>query len=282
VSKFTCTSIVFLSIIFTFSCINTNTANSETTSALIFEGDPRPEFVQNIPGDYYFCVPWSYRNPSNIGKKYPLFVYLHGSGSSGEPLILPCLLSDTDKKTYPSFVYLPHASGGWNNAKLISQIETLLSLYPEIDADRIYLMGYSMGGSGSFALANDYYDSKGRLFAAIVRMAGQSQTSLRIAINNRTSIWYHVGLSDTPERVNVARDTYGLLKAYSGNISAQETISTVPIQSYPGITKTLTKGGIEIVKYTEYNSPVGHGISNLPLLDPLLLKWLYSQSLSKR
>jgi predicted peptidase len=143
-------------------------------------------------------------------------------------------------------------------------------------------MGYSMGGSGSFALANAYYDSKNQLFAAIVRMAGQSQSVVRDAIADRTSIWYHVGLSDEPVRIKIARETYNFFKGYPGNSLATETTEAVDIPGYTGTTLTLIKDGIEVVKYTEYNAPAAHGINNFPLSDPNLLKWLFNQSLIKR
>lgn len=265
--------------IFFISCGGEGSKESAIKQPDVFDEDGSPEFVQNVDEDYYFCEPWSYNNPANSDYRYPLFVYLHGGGSSGTPSILPCLNSDTDKKRYPSFVYIPH---NWSNGDVISHIENFKTTY-RIDPDRIYLMGYSMGGSGSYSLANEYYNSEYRqLFAGIVRMAGQSQTTVSNAIADRTSIWYHVGLSDTETRINVAKDSYKFLKEYSGNSGAEEKVEPVPIENYPGTTYTIVKGGQEVVKYTEYEPPVGHGISHLPLEDPYLLEWLFSQSLRNR
>jgi predicted peptidase len=257
--------------------------NNEKTET--FDPADRPAYVQDTAGDYYFCEPWNYNQARNARRKYPLFVYLHGSGSSGVPGILPCFHDDpsydTQRIAYPTFVYLPHASGGFDFAKIIAQIEAIRAAY-RIDSDRIYLMGYSMGGSGSYALANSYYDYNGTIFAGSVRMAGQSQTTVRDAIADKASIWYHVGLSDIAERVTTARESYAFLKGYHGNSRAVETKKAVPIEGYPGTTWTLTKGSVEIAKYTEYDSPVGHGISNFPLNDPYLLEWLFAQSLKNR
>jgi|GEM_PF-1429223 len=247
-----------------------------------FDVADRPSFIQNVAGDYYLCEPWNYNKAINSGREYPLFVYLHGAGSSGVPGVLPCFYNnDTQMKSYPCFIYLPHTAGSWNNATLITQIENIKASY-RIDTNRIYLMGYSMGGSGSYSLANAYYDHNQHLFAGIVRMAGQSQTTVRNAIADKTSIWYHVGADDTEVRVQVAADSYDFLKNYPGNSSAIETSSAVPLSSYPGTTLTLTKNGIEIIKYTVYDSPVAHGVSHFPLTDPYLLQWLFMQSLDKR
>ncbi len=246
-----------------------------------FDKDGIPVFVKYRTGDYYISKPVNYDKPENSAKRYPLLVYLHGSGSDGDPDVLPCFNNINDKKKYPAFVYLPHTSKVWDNGKLISQIEVLKSVY-RIDTDRIYLIGYSLGGSGSYSLANEYYDSKKQLFAGIVRLAGQSQTSVHNSIADKTSIWYHVGLSDTALRVQIGKESYKFLKDYPGNSAAKETLSAVAIEGYPGSTLTLTKKGVEIVKYTEYNQPTGHGINNLPFKDPYLLNWLFSQSLKKR
>ncbi len=246
-----------------------------------FEDADKPAYVQDIPGDFWLCKPWNYENLANSGRRYPLFVYLHGSGSQGLPSSLPCFNGGEDQKLYPSFVYEPHASGSWDNAKLIAQIEALKAAY-RIDVNRVYLMGYSMGASGSYALANAYYNSKKAIFAGIVRMSGQSQSELAPAIADKASVWYHIGLADDAARVTVARDSWDFLKNYPGNAGALETTAAVPLASYPGTTRTLTRGSIEIVKYTEYDAPVGHGISNFPLTDPAVLKWLFSQSLSRR
>ena len=191
------------------------------------------------------------------------------------------MTGDEHKKTYPCFVYVPHTKRGWNNTILIQQIENLKTHY-RIDRNRMYLMGYSMGGSGSYALANSHWDYNGHLFAGIVRMAGQSQTTLRDAIAEKTSIWYHVGRSDTARRVQVAQDAYEFLKAYPANSTAQETSRPIPDQRHPGTTLTLTMNDIEIVKLTQYDSPVAHGISHIPLRDSHLLEWLFSQSLENR
>jgi len=271
--------LAFLSILLLVSC--SESLKKEIAASEVFDEADRPEFIKDTAGDFHLCKPWNYDKACNADKKYPLFVYLHGGGGSGLPSSLPCFTKDNDKKTYPCFVYVPHAPGRWNNTLLIQQIERLKTLY-RIDRNRIYLMGYSMGGSGSYALANRYYDHNSHLFAGIVRMAGQSQTIVRNAIADKTSIWYHLGLSDAPRRIQVAEDAYQFLKVYPGHSSARETSKPFPNQSHPGTTLTLTMNTIEIVKFTRYDPPVGHNISHIPLTDPYLLEWLFNQSLENR
>ena len=226
----------------------------------------------------YFGKPAGYEEPSNAGVLYPLFVYLHGSGAKDGETALPCLKNSNDQNRYPSFVYVPFTEKTFDNKKIISQIEQFKREY-RIDPDRLYLMGYSLGGSGAYSLANAYWKTKRQLFAAIVRMAGQSGTSLDNAIAAKTAVWYHVGLSDESRRVRIARKAWAFLKNHPEYASAAEKSSPVQLDDYPGITMTLVKNGQERIKYTEYAAPTGHGISSIPLEDPGLLSWIFSQSL---
>lgn len=262
--------------------VDTEDENQETNGPEVFDQANKPVFEYNAADDSYLLQPWNYEKAYNSSRTYPLVVYLHGSGSSGDPAAMAMghlgYNNDGFKKDYPSFVYIPHTSGSWNNSRLISQIENLKNTY-RINTNRIYLVGYSMGGSGSYALANAYYDYNGHLFAGIIRLAGQSQTSVRNLIASKTSIWLHIGLNDTATRVTVTRDAYQFLKTFHSD--AAETSSTVTITNHPGTTLTLTKNNMEIVKKTEYDND-GHGVSNFPFRDPYLIQWLFNQDLGKR
>lgn len=260
----------------------------DTTSGIpgpeVFEASNKPKFGYISPGNYYFCKPWNYEKDFNATRKYPLVVYLHGSGGAGEPTDLTYLgYGDSDKatafkSTYPVFVYAAQTPTEWDNAILISQIEQIKKDY-RIDPNRIYLIGFSMGGSGSYSLANDYFDFNGQLFAGIIRLAGQTQVAVKETIAKRTSIWLHIGVLDEPVRVTVTRQAYDFLKTFHPD--ASETSSEVTIQYHPGTTLTLTKNNIEIVKKTEYSAD-GHGVNIMPFFDDNVLAWLFSQSLLKR
>ncbi len=232
--------------------------------------------------DMYLVEPVGYRDSQNAQNKYPLFVYLHPWSSPGGEKALPCLKTETERTAYPCFIYVPHSTKStFNNKKIIGQIEALKQKY-RIDTNRLYLAGHSMGGSGSYSLINDYYESKGVLFAGIIRMSGQTQTVLRDSIIGKTAIWYHIGLSDEKSRVETARKSFAFLKTH---IKADGTTfhgEPAPYSQHPGITQIISKNGIDIVKYTEYDPPTGHDIGTFPFEDPKLLVWLFSQSLKNR
>ncbi len=268
---------------FLISCSKDNTSGTPEN----FSDTARPYFQFDAAKNHYLLEPWNYNLSINANRKYPLVIFLHGSGGAGNISYLNYIGYDNPddsyvdetalafQKEHPCFVIVPQTSSSWDNNSLIEQVENIKSTY-RIDDSRIYLIGYSMGGSGSYSFANDYYDYNKQLFAGIIRLAGQSQTSVRDAIAENTAIWLHIGLLDTDLRIQVTRDAYDFFKNYHTN--AIETTSAVPMDDYPGITYTLKINGDDRFKRTEYDS-VGHGVATLPFMDPYLIEWLFKQSL---
>lgn len=247
------------------------------------------EQIENIK--YQLSKPDTDSNESSI-KQYPLVVYLHGAGERGtdnnkQIKGLAFLGNGSSsqarefRKEYPCFVYVPqcplHAS--WEGAVLgnvIHTIEHLKSTHP-IDPKRLYLIGYSMGGSGAYELAAAYHDFNGQLFAGIIRLAGQSDFDNRVhEVISKTAIWIHIGLLDTPLRIEKARDAYARLKKINNN--PPEIKHILNINGRRGETFSLTIDNQEKVNLTEYPE-IGHGINLLPFDNPILLKWLFDQKL---
>ncbi|MBP9023786.1 MAG: hypothetical protein KBH06_11345 [Spirochaetes bacterium] len=119
--------------------------------------------------------------------------------------------------------------------------------------------------------------SKGKLFAAIIRVAGQSEPTLLNAAVLKTSIWYHIGLNDDAVRVSIAAQTYSNIKNHSANADATEKINTDSITGYSRTTKTLKKSGVEFFKMSEYKG-LGHEPGPC-YKDPRMFDWLFNQSL---
>jgi len=219
-----------------------------------------------------FTTPWGYNKTENAKRRYPLVV--NGNWGEGN------LFSEDVRKKYPSF-YLDfnlHTTES-DGATLATLIDEAIRTNYRIDTNRIYLTGFSAGGSGSFKIVRGML-SKGKLFAGIVRVAGQSESVLADEAVNKTSLWYHIGLKDLPVRIDVARATYMNLKGKTANATAVESITTDNITGYPRITKTLTKNGIEIIKMSEYEG-LGHEPGPC-YKDPALFDWLFSQSIAHR
>jgi predicted peptidase len=239
---------------------------------------------------YRLCKPINYS--SNNSTLFPLVVFLHGAGERGTDnrrasLGLSYLGNGfsydarTFKKKFPSFVYVPQAPkkttwDGKNLENVIATIDHLTTSYP-IDPKRLYLIGYSMGGSGTYALSDTYYKHSGQLFAGIIRLAGQGSFSDQVhSTISKSSLWLHIGLNDTPLRVAKARKAYAFQKKV--HPTATEKITEKEEHNQVVVTKTLSINNTERFKLSEY-SMQGHNINQLPFEDPAVLNWLFSQTL---
>jgi predicted esterase len=258
----------------------------------VFNDSNRPNFFRDANGNYV-CEPWNYEKAENAGRKYPLLVYLHGTGQDNFFRNLYYMgyentggykveVAKNFKKTYPCLVFIPQTTAtSWDISKLITQIEELKSKY-RVDTDRIYLHGYSMGGSATFDLANAYAPQQ--LFAGIIRLTGRVATPTVIdQVVRRSSIWLMVGVKDWFTWVDATRYGYSYLKNHSLNTGGVETeklnytIGVSPNQHLVN-TVTYTKDGVEIVKKSEF--PDGNSnIACYPFDDPDVFTWLFAQNL---
>lgn len=246
----------------------------------------RPYFRYDAVRNHFLLMPWNYDAPENSQKKYPLVIFLHGMGGAGDISYLNFLGYDTDdgvddtvalgfQKRYPSFVLVPQTNGEWDNAMLIEEGEYIKKTY-RIDPKRIYLIGFSMGGSGSYSFANAWYDYNQHLFAGIIRLVGQSQTAVRDSIAKRTAIWLHIGLQDLHLSVDVVRSAYTFLKNY--NKGALETVKDTIISGYTAKIYSLTIHNDDKIKLTEYDK-ADHWIVNVPFRDNHTIDWLFRHTL---
>ena len=110
---------------------------------------------------------------ADTATKWPLVIFLHGSGESGDDLAKvkvhgPPKLVDQGKK-FPFILVSPQAPPrtGWSVEILKRMLDNLKTKY-QVDADRIYLTGLSMGGFGTWNFASKYPDE----FAAIAPICG--------------------------------------------------------------------------------------------------------------
>ncbi len=120
---------------------------------------------------YLLYLPDEYS--TDTSQKWPLVIFLHGSGESGDDLAKvkvhgPPKLVDQGKK-FPFILVSPQAPPrtGWKVEILKSMLDNLKKKY-RVDPDRVYLTGLSMGGYGTWNFASKYPDE----FAAIAPICG--------------------------------------------------------------------------------------------------------------
>jgi pimeloyl-ACP methyl ester carboxylesterase len=193
--------------------------------------------------------------PNRAGgtSSYPLLVVLHGSGERGSDnrkqlRFLPSLIVRPDyQQRFPCFVVAPQCPEGqsWDRQadNVLKLIEQMIQENP-IDKRRVYVIGQSMGGSGTWLLASLRPD----LFAAAVPIAGGGEPQFAGRLTS-LPIWAIHGDADR----------------------------IVPVTATRSIVRAIRQAGGSPI-YTELPN-VGHGGSwkYAYALDEEVLPWLFSQ-----
>lgn len=143
---------------------------------------------------YLLWLPSDYKK--TMAKNFPLLVFLHGSGERGDSLELvktngpPSLIEN--RPDFPFITVSPQCTAGsrWNTEDLQVLLEQLLVKY-NIDRDRIYLTGLSMGGFGTWSWACTYPEQ----FAAIAPVCGGGDIQFADKLKN-LPVWAFHGEAD--------------------------------------------------------------------------------------
>jgi hypothetical protein len=146
-------------------------------------------------------------------KKYPLVLTLHGMGERGNDNNWQLTANKMStswaepgiQRKNPCFVIAPQCpvTSGWTDSPvyevLINLVESTLTKY-NIDEDRVYITGLSMGGYGTWNCISLRPD----LFAAAVPIAGWGNTSKGPVLKNMP-IWAFHGQADNTVSVDNSR-----------------------------------------------------------------------------
>jgi poly(3-hydroxybutyrate) depolymerase len=178
-----------------------------------FSGEVRKTF----DGQFLLYLPQGFsRHPA---VKYPLLIFLHGSGESGIDINNvkkngpPKFLDD--RPDFPFIVASPQAPyppRGFDPDELTVLLNQLLQRLP-IDKDRVYLTGFSMGSFGTYSWASAYPE----IFAAIAPVSGAGRPE--DACNLRSvPIWAFHGAKDEAVKVENDEAMVNAIKACGGDI----------------------------------------------------------------
>ncbi|MDR3692824.1 MAG: alpha/beta hydrolase-fold protein [Fimbriimonas sp.] len=166
------------------------------------ESFSRPVTI-SVEGRYLLYLPPDYSKDRR--KKFPLLLFLHGSGERGRDLEMVKRHGppkEIEKGRQFEFVILsPQCDerGGW-------QVPTLTGLLDEaehrfrIDKDREYVTGLSMGGMGTYALAA----AQPKRFAAIAPVSAAANVSIAPKIKD-IPIWATHGAMDPTVNISGER-----------------------------------------------------------------------------
>ncbi|MEN6406580.1 MAG: prolyl oligopeptidase family serine peptidase [Thermoguttaceae bacterium] len=166
-----------------------------------------------IPVDYLLYLPQKVKERD----KWPLVVYLHGSGARGHNLELvqrEWLPQQTAHgEQFPFILASPQCPTGlsWSPELIVEWVEQVSRSFP-VDRDRVYLTGYSMGGFGTWATA---IHDPGR-FAAIAPLCGGGDIE-RVDRLKNTPIWAFHGGKDKTVPPKASQNTVDAVRKCGGH-----------------------------------------------------------------
>jgi predicted peptidase len=186
---------------------------------------------QSLP--YRLFVPHS----DDAGTKYPLLLSLHGAGSRGTDNLVhlrPWVagwITDQVQKEHPCIIVMPQCPGGqqWVNTpwrrgsysseklpisesmKLAKAILDKVLREEAVDTSRIYVMGASMGGYGTWGFVTNYPE----LVAAAVPICGGGDPAKAAAIAH-IPIWAFHGDQDNVVPPSGSHDMDDAIKKAGG------------------------------------------------------------------
>ncbi len=163
---------------------------------------------------YLLFLPRGYEKGS---EKYPLMLFLHGAGESGNELQKvkkhgPPKIVET-KHDFPFILVSPQSPGrGWDKEVLNALLDDVIANY-RVDPDRVYLTGLSMGGFGTWALAAAHPER----FAAIVPICGGGNPADAPRLKG-LPVWVFHGAKDPTVSLARSEAMVKALKEAGGNV----------------------------------------------------------------
>lgn len=172
----------------------------------------RVETQITVSMDYLLYLPKDYAKSDS----WSLLLFLHGSGERGDDLDLvtihgpPKLIKEG--KQFPFIVVSPQCpkEQRWQPVTLSAMLDEIVKTY-KVDEDRICVTGLSMGGVGTWALA-DYTPNR---FAAIVPICG-GETYWTKQFPH-LPVWVFHGAKDTGVPLRRSEEMVDALKQHGGN-----------------------------------------------------------------
>ena len=126
---------------------------------LLAQTDQADAWIQSYEPQVHEGMPYRLLRPYGFdpSERYPVIVSLHGGAGRGtdnrrQLRVWTRHLADPKTRSdFPGYVLAPQSTRLWDGEHL-RHIKAVVSSLPSVDSDRIYVLGHSMGGHGSFVL----------------------------------------------------------------------------------------------------------------------------------
>jgi large repetitive protein len=189
--------------------------NTSGFKAYIYKGMP-----------FRLKFPKTYQAGVADGKKYPVYIFLHGRGEGGTVYDNEYQLAHggnvfntaTDNGSFDGYLlYAQTTDGTWGNSQFdnLKELVNIMSTQVKGDLNRIILNGLSAGGYGSW----DFMMRYPSLIAGALPMSGIAN-GYTAGINNYrfTPIWYFQGKLDNSPAAYTAQTVVSAIQAAGSNI----------------------------------------------------------------
>lgn len=193
------------------------------------------------------------------GEKNPLIVWLHGIGEAGTDINFPLLANEVNQLTEDTiqnhftstgtgsqrgaYVLVPQSPTAWgqNQAALMDTINQYIAAHPDVDSNRVYVMGGSNGAAMAVQMGLTYQNT----FAALVPIAAP--------------LSYQMTIADSGEEIySLDESTLTALKDQPMWFITARSDASVPVDTNTlPYYKALLNGGATNKWLTYYESVVG-------------------------
>lgn len=186
--------------------------------------------MQTTEIDYLLFLPPGYEPHGD--KKWPLMLFLHGAGERGTNVWKVATHGPpknvTKNPDFPFVLISPQCEEGktWSRDALLGLLDEAIKVY-NVDTNRVYLTGLSMGGFGTWDLGL----SNPERFAAIAPICGGGQI-ITVLLHSRDKA-----------------DSFKTLGVWAFH-GAQDPV--VPVEESQRMVDALKKAGVKDVKFTVY------------------------------
>ena len=187
---------------------------AQSVTVTVKEGDAE----RQVEIKYLVFLPVGHGTPEKKDVKWPLLLFLHGSGERGSDLELvkkhgpPKIVEQ--KKEFPFVTISPQcpAEKRWNADELAKLVDHAANTY-QADPQRLYATGLSMGGAGTWDLLAAFPGK----FAAAVPICGSGDPAAAEKMKG-TPIWVFHGAKDAAVPIAKSEEMVEAIKKVGGNV----------------------------------------------------------------
>lgn len=185
--------LLFLTALLTFACVSAHSFKS---------------YTGKVKDGYNF---WLSTPKTDGAEKKPLVIFLHGASLQGNNLqkVLRYGTLDAISKglDIDAYVIAPQTVGAWQPSKVMNSVDYILTSHGDIDTNRIYVIGMSLGGYGTINVAATYPD---RIAAAMAICGGGSVKNLSNL--NQLPLWIIHGTADRAVSIKESDRVVNMMK----------------------------------------------------------------------